>query len=399
MTTQPPQRYLPVFLTVAAFALALLVASCTKAPKPQPEHLSLTAVTFDDLPGWSADRQGAALAAFRRSCTKPNTAAASKDRPFTITTADWVAPCMAAKTVDAADEAAVRSFFERWFRPFKASNGEKATGLFTGYFEAELHGSRVPGGPYTIPLYRVPEDHVTVDLSKFDPSLKGRHIVGRVDGGRLKPYYSRGDIENGALKGRHDELLWVDDPIDAFILHIQGSGRVVLPDGQVIRVGYAGNNGLPYRSIGRALIDRGALPPGGASWNDIRHWIDTHKDQVKNLLAVNRRYIFFREIDGDGPIGAEGVALTPRRSLAVDPRFIPYGLPIWLDTVWPNQPDRPLRRLMIAQDTGSAIRGPVRADFFWGHGKDALAEAGRMKSKGVYYLLLPATAAARLAGS
>ena len=250
-----------------------------------------------------------------------------------------------------------------------------------------------------VPLYRLPDDHVTVDLSKFDPSLAGKHVVGRVNAGKLEPYFARGDIDKGVLQGRNQELLWVNDTIDAFVLHVQGSGRVVLPDGSAVRIGYAGNNGHPYRSIGRALIDRGALPEGGASWNDIRRWIDTHPDQVAELLAVNQRYIFFREITGDGPIGGAGVALTRGRSLAVDTRFIPYGVPMWLDTVWPNEPDRPLRRLMVAQDTGSAIRGPVRGDFFWGYGPDALAYAGRMKSEGTYYVLLPTAAAARLTGS
>jgi membrane-bound lytic murein transglycosylase A len=195
------------------------------------------------------------------------------------------------------------------------------------------------------------------------------------------------------------ELLWVDDLIDAFVLHVQGSGRVILADGSVVRVGFAGHNGLGYRSIGRALIERGVLQPGGASWNDIRNWIEQNPDQAADLLAVNERFIFFRELTGDGPIGAAGVALTPGRSLAVDKRFVPYGLPIWLDTNWPNDLARPLRRLMVAQDTGAAIRGPIRGDFFWGYGPDALAFAGKMKSRGRYFLLLPRTAAARMAGS
>jgi membrane-bound lytic murein transglycosylase A len=170
-------------------------------------------------------------------------------------------------------------------------------------------------------------------------------------------------------------------------------------DGSVVRIGYAGNNGWPYRSIGRALIARGALQRGGASWGDIRRWMDANPERVKALLAVNRRYIFFRVIDGDGPIGAAGVALTPGRSLAVDPRYMPFGVPVWLDTVWPGSSVKPLRRLMIAQDSGNAIRGVVRGDFFWGFGAPALAFAGTMKSQGRYFVLLPKAAAARRAGS
>ena len=156
---------------------------------------------------------------------------------------------------------------------------------------------------------------------------------------------------------------------------------------------------MPYRSIGRALIDRGALQRGKANWNDIRGWIEANPDKAAALLAVNPRYIFFRELKGDGPIGGAGVALTPRRSLAVDRRFLPYGAPVWLETTWPNKPVRPMRRLMVAQDTGAAIRGAVRGDFFWGYGPKALAFAGKMKSRGRYFLLLPRDAAARRRGS
>ena len=170
-------------------------------------------------------------------------------------------------------------------------------------------------------------------------------------------------------------------------------------DGTVVRIGYAGNNGWPYRSIGRALIARGDLQRGKASWGEIRRWLDNNQDRAKALLAVNRRYIFFREIKGDGPIGAAGVALTPGRSLAVDPRFMPFGVPVWLDTVWPGNTAKPLRRLMVAQDSGNAIRGVVRGDFFWGYGAKALALAGNMKSQGRYFVLLPKAAAARRAGS
>jgi len=371
-----------------------LLGACAPAPELKPGGVIASPVGFDALPGWKADDQGAALVAFARSCEKPR-----KSRgPLKIAKSDWRAPCAAARKVGAGDGDAAREFFERWFRPFQIFGGQTDSGLFTGYFEAELRGARQRGGRYTVPIYRL-DDHVTVDLSRFDPALAGKRIVGRVDAGTLRPYYPRGDIAGGALDGRGQELLWVDDAIDAFLLHVQGSGRVILPDGAVVRIGYAGNNGWSYRSIGRALIERGALRPGGASWDDIRGWIDANRDEADALLAVNRRYIFFREIKGDGPIGAAGVALTPGRSLAIDPRFMPFGAPVWLDTTWPNQPEKPLRRLMVAQDSGNAIRGIVRGDFFWGYGSKALAFAGRMKSRGRYFVLLPKSAAARRAGS
>lgn len=378
-----------------AVALVALFASSCAPPPPKTPALTLTAVTFAALPGWGNDDNGAALAAFRRSCERPKTFAG----PPKITAVDWSAPCAAAAVVPAGDIVAAGRFFERWFQPFLAANGAREEGLFTGYFEAELRGARHADGRFRYPIYRLPDDHVAADLSLFDPALAGRRIVGRVEAGKLKPYHPRGAIEGGALARRGLELLWVDDAIDAFVLHVQGSGRVILPDDTVVRVGFAGHNGRTYRSIGRALIDRGALQPGKASWQDIRAWIEANPDAGAALLAVNPRYIFFRELTGDGPIGAAGVPLTPGRSLAVDRRFVPYGVPVWLDTVWPNDPDRPLRRLMVAQDTGAAIRGPVRGDFFWGYGPDALAFAGKMKSRGRYYLLLPRDAAARLVGS
>ncbi|MED5356794.1 MAG: MltA domain-containing protein, partial [Pseudomonadota bacterium] len=219
--------------------------------------------------------------------------------------------------------------------------------------------------------------------------LRGRSVIGRVEGGRMLPYYRRADIQQGSIGHRAKVLAWVDDRIDAFLLHVQGSGRILLPDGDILRIGYAGNNGHGYVSIGRVLIKKGELSAGQAGWTQIRRWIEMNPQKTDALLAENPRYIFFREILGDGPIGAQGVALTPRRSLAVDRRYIPLGAPLWLDTVWPGGGNRPLRRLMVAQDTGSAIKGPIRGDFFWGYGQDALAEAGRMKSRGNYYLLLP----------
>ena len=197
-------------------------------------------------------------------------------------------------------------------------------------------------------------------------------------------------------------MLWIDDPVDVFMLHVQGSGRVVLPDKRVVRVGFAGHNGLPYESIGRALIDQGELQPGKASWPEIRDWIQRNPAKAAALFALNPRFIFFRFIEGvpseAGPIGAQGVPLTPGRSLAVDRRYVPLGLPVWLDTTWPSE-QRPLQRLLIAQDAGNAIKGVVRGDYFWGYGADALAFAGKMKSRGRYYLLVPAAAAARLAQS
>jgi membrane-bound lytic murein transglycosylase A len=382
----------PLAAGLAAAVLTVALAAC--APRvPPPDRLTLTAVRFADLAGWPDDRHDEALQAFRRSCgVLPEGSGAQPfghgtSGPAFGTVADWRAPCAAAEGV--VDRAGARAFFERWFVPYLAANNTEATGLFTGYFEPELHGARRPSGRYQTPLYRRPDDLVMVTLGLFREDLKGRRIAGRVEDGRLRPYDRRGEIEAGSLSGRGLELVWVDDPADAFFLHIQGSGRVVLEDGSVMRVGYAGTNGHVYVAIGRELIARGEMTPDEVTMQSIRAWLGAHPDEAPALMAANPSYVFFRELEGDGPVGAQGVTLTAGRSLAVDRRFIALGVPLWLDTADPVEPERPLRRLMVAQDTGGAIRGPVRGDVFWGFGAAAGERAGRMKGRGRCYLLLP----------
>lgn len=407
-TTAPwfPARQ-AALLRIAVLATAAGLSACESEPPPaepapESERVVFVPTPFEELPGWTEDRQAEAIPALLRSCDP--IMRAPPDRPLGPpaiggTMRDFVPVCRAAAALPAGDVAAARDFFMTWFQPFRVSAGDEPDGLFTGYFEIEVNGATRSHAGYSTPVYRKPDDHVTVDLGEFEPSLAGRSAVGRVDGGRLKPYFERGDIQAGVLNGRGLELVWLDDPLDAFMLHVQGSGRVTLPDGRSTRIGYDADNGHPYRSIGSELIARGELDRHKASWPNIRAWMERNPAKAKKLLAVNRRYIFFREITGDGPIGAQGVVLTPGRSLAVDTGFIPLGVPLWLDTSWPGDDTRPLRRVMIAQDTGSAIKGPVRGDFFWGTGEAALAFAGRMKQRGRYYLLLPAGAAGRMAGS
>ncbi len=376
--------------------LALLAACAPKSPPniSNTAQLHLAPAAFADLPFWTRDTHADTLGAFIRSCPNLLVGANSRVGGHEIKKSHWVPICRAADYVPLGDGLLAQKFFENWFVPHLASAAGDTLGLFTGYFEAELRGSKTRSSEFNVPLYALPADLVSIDLGKFDAGLRGRNLVGRAAGERILPYHRRADIQKGALRDTAQVLVWVDDDVDAFLLHVQGSGRVVLEDGAVMQVGYAGNNGHGYVSIGRVLIEQGNLPPGRAGWAQIRDWIAHHPSKTESLLARNPRFIFFREISGDGPIGAQGVALTPRRSLAVDRKFIPLGLPIWLDTVWPGQDQRPLRRLMIAQDTGSAIKGPIRGDFFWGYGKDALAEAGRMKSPGRYYILLPKSVAA-----
>ena len=372
-------------------ALAALAALTSCGPgEPPPAHLF--AVGYDDLPGWSDDRQSEAVPALRRTCEifamKPDAAKLGTGL-VPMTARDWRKPCAELAHLAAADDGAARAFFERWFAPFRIRAGSDSDGLFTGYYEPLLHGARQRGGRFTVPIYRRPPELVTVDLGRFRNELARQRIAGVVRDGRLEPYAARARIDAGALAGRGLELVWVDDAADAFFLHIQGSGRVRLAGGGEMRLGYAGANGHRYTAIGRILIARGEIAADDVSMQSIRRWLTAHPDRARALMAENASFIFFREIAGDGPIGSQGAALTAGRSLAVDRAFVPMGLPAWLDAGDPLDQDARLRRLMVAQDTGGAIKGVKRGDVFWGHGPEAAARAGVMKSRGTYYLLVP----------
>lgn len=370
-------------LAAAALLIALTALALWMLRRPRgerPDGRVLTPATFADLPGWEEDDPSAALAAFRRSCRRLRSEV------------NWSPACEAA-----AQATSPRAFFESNFQPFAVSAGGDPEGLFTGYYEPLLQGSRKRSDRYRVPLYVRPPDLVMVDLGEFREELKGQRIAGRVEEGDLVPYPDRKAIEEGALSGRDLELVWVDDPADAFFLQIQGSGRVRLDDGSEMRVGYAAQNGHPYFAIGKDLVERRAMPKDEVSMQSIRRWLEQNPDLADGVMARNASYVFFEELKGrlkeDGPLGAQGVPLTPGRSLAVDLKHWTLGTPVWLDTRAPSprqgEPDRPLRRLMVAQDTGGAIRGVVRGDVFWGHGGEAAEVAGRMKHPGKMWVLLP----------
>ena len=386
----------PLRTRAAALLLVVMSACSEKAAPPAEPAIELRPVSFADLEGWAADDLAGALRAFRVSC-----AAIARKAPgdamgreaWTGKAADWQPACAGAAS--AGDTApAARAFFESGFVPVELSDRGNAEGLFTGYYEPLLVGSRTPGGRYTVPLHRRPDDLVNVDLGAFDGSLEGKRIAGRVRDGRLLPYPDRAAIDAGALEGRGYELLWVDDPVAKFFLQIQGSGLVELAESQRVRVGYADQNGRAYRAIGRDLVEMGALTRDEVSLQTIRDWLRAHPEQAAGVMEKNPSYVFFREL-GDatvttGPEGAQGVELTPERSIAVDRRFVALGVPLWLQATAPfPDGDRPLRRLVVAQDTGGAIRGPVRGDVFWGTGPLAEHVAGHMKSTGRWFALLP----------
>lgn len=295
-----------------------------------------------------------------------------------------------------AAAAPLREILETEFQPVAVTDGDQASGLFTGYYEPELRGSRLRGGPYQAPIYALPADLVSVDLGLFRESWRGERLAGRVVEGRLRPYETRSEIEDGALQRQAKALAWVDDRVDAFFLQIQGSGRILLADGGTMRVGFAGQNGHPYVPIGRLLVERGELSREKVSMQSIRQWLADNPARADALMRANPSYVFFREILGDGPLGSEGVALTPGRSLAVDRSQIALGVPVWLDAEDPLDPTQRVRRLLVAQDTGGAIRGIVRGDVFWGSGMLAAERAGRMRSQGRYWVFLPRAVAESL---
>lgn len=361
----------------AAVIFAVLLAACggngvvrpsatapggTAIVSGQLAAAHLTPVAWQQVPGWGDDSLIGAAEALRENCARLG----REQR--------WQHACAAAAHLDDLDVAGTRSFFETYFTPFQFANGDGTLdGLVTGYYEPLLHGSRVRRGAYQFALYRWP--------------------AGYRAGAALPP---RAQLERtGVLAG--NELVWVDDPIEAFFLQVQGSGRVVLDDGSVMRVGFGGSNNQPYKSIGRWLLDRGELTPSQATMQGIKAWARANPSRVDALLDTNPRFVFFREMpladpasasQEKGPIGALGVPLTPQRSIAVDPASIPLGTPVFLRTTRPMT-NAPMNRLVFAQDTGTAIKGGVRADYFWGLGDDAGDLAGKMKQTGRMWLLLP----------
>ena len=395
-------RFAALFAPLLAPLLALLITvlgACTTTPPAPagplapatplpPARAQLREAGFDSLPGWASDDLRAAWPAFLNSCK------ALRSRPA------WRAPCAVAGGVAADDNLAIRNFFETRFtvQELRDSNGA-STGLVTGYYEPLLRGSRTRRPPYLTPLYGVPDDLLTIDLSSVYPQLAGMRLRGRLLGNKVVPYADRHEIVS-ERPPRGKEIVWVDNPVEAFFLQIQGSGRVDIDDSnakppgrrETIRLGYADQNGHPYKSIGRWLVDQGQMTIDQVSMQSIAAWAAAHPERLSELLDSNPSYVFFRESAiadaAVGPNGALGVPLTPQRSIAVDPASIPLGTPVFLETTEPSG-SQPLQRLVMAQDTGGAIRGVIRADYFWGFGDAAGQQAGRMKQQGRIWLLLP----------
>jgi membrane-bound lytic murein transglycosylase A len=342
-----------------------------------PSRLNLSAAGYAALDGWTRDRVAEAVPPFSRSCARVSTRPDADlfdpvaHRSEFGRIAAWGPICREASRLPADNDAAAHRFFEAEFAPVVVADYDESEGLFTGYFEIELNGSRRRDPRFHTPLYRRPPDQA------------------------LQTRYSRAEIENGALPPDL-ALVWVDDPIAAFFLAIEGSGKVHLGDGTTLRLGYDGQNGRGYVSIGRILVERGEIARDQLTMAALRAWMVRHPAAGQALRRQDPSYVFFREIRGPGPMGAEQVVLTPRRSLAVDPAYIPFGVPIWLEAVGRYPPHRGLHRLMIAQDAGGAIKGPVRGDVFWGTGAEPGKQAGEMNARGRYFMLLPRAIADRV---
>ncbi|MEW5424544.1 murein transglycosylase A [Amorphus sp. 3PC139-8] len=342
------------------------------------------AATFAALAGWSDASVGAAFAAFRRHC--PNIG-----QTFPV----YEPACRAVRALpDEVDDDVARTFLEIWFRPVPIGGPE--AGFVTGYFEPELAASRTEEPGFSVPVYRRPDDLVAIDAdARNDDRLAGLSFARQTEAG-LEPYPDRAAISAGALAGRGLELAWLADPVDAFFMQVQGSGRLRFRDGTTLRVSYAGKTGHPYTAIGRIVVARGHLSADALDYQSLRDWLKGHPDEARKIMDLNRSYIFFAPVDGldeaDGPVGAAGLPLIPEVSLAVDLDHHGFGELIWLDAALPASDTGeavPFRRLMVAEDRGSAIVGPARGDIFFGSGPEAGDRAGRIKHRATLYRLEP----------
>ncbi|CDZ79111.1 Membrane-bound lytic murein transglycosylase A precursor [Legionella massiliensis] len=393
--------------TLIFVLLSLGIFAWWNRPQPQPQiqpevkvepqpTIYLKQRTFNELPGWDNAKVKKSLLAFQVSCKTfirqdPEEFVGSEY--IDLKAKDWQPACHEALAIHPISEKSARKFFQQWFTPVEFNDKEPVRGLFTGYYMAFLHGSKTKTKEFNVPIYGLPSNLISINLELFDPSLKNRRFIGRVAGGQVVPYYTRAEINKGAIAKKAEVLVWVNSHVDRLFLEIQGSGTVELEDGSRIYVGYAGQNGAPYTAIAKVLIDKGVMTRDNASMQHIKSYLEAHPEEMDKVLNQNKSFVFFRELKEDAALGAQGVALTPGYSLAVDRKWIPLGAPLWLKTTRPGikDPDdaQELQRLMIAQDTGGAIRGLVRGDVYWGSGDRATYIAGHMKNKGHYWLLLP----------
>jgi membrane-bound lytic murein transglycosylase A len=375
---------------LSLIVLSSLLTACFTPPikppvKPpltptQPEPISAVykQTNWTALPNWPGEQLTNTWPSWLNSCKR------LASRPV------WKEICADALMLGQQDAASVKAFFESHFEPWQmTTNTGTDTGLVTGYYEPLVKGSYHPKAG-SVPFYAVPDNLLILDLAKQYTDLKGKRLRGRLEGARtVIPYWSRQEIAEGKMANNAKVLAWADDAIEAFFMEVQGSGRIQLEDGTLLRLGYADQNGYPYKSIGKWLVEQGELTLDKASMQSIQAWAKANPQRLQEMLNANPSVVFFRVLTGtDGPIGALNVPLTDEASAAIDPKFVPLGSPIYLSTTRPND-SQPMNRLIQAQDTGGAIAGPIRVDYFWGFGAKAGDLAGRMKQKGQVWLLWP----------
>lgn len=391
-------------LSILSFILLATLAAGFAAWWFMPSKPLLKKVTFDELPGWKSASFVKSLATFQVSCRafiKQDPEKEVGTEAINLQVKDWQPACRQALKMNPITEKAAKLFFYRWFVPVEFDEKHSKPGLFTGYYMPLIKGSYTRSEEFNVPLYELPKDLVTVHLNLFSPDLKKpKQLVGRLVGSQVVPYYTRAQIRKGVLKNTAKVVAWIHSPIDRLFLEIEGSGIIELEDGKKIVVGYHGQNGLPYTSIGGVLMKRKVMTKNNASMQKIKSYLEAHPTEMDEVLNQNQSFVFFHQLPLKAAVGSQGVALTPGYSMAIDKQWIPMGTPLWLNTSKPDFNDldlnKPLQRLMIAQDTGGAIKGKVRGDVFWGGGNKATLIAGHMKNEGHYWLLLPRQASTRL---
>ena len=377
-----------------SFALILLMVlgGCLK-DKGSDVHpaatgeVKLQKITFDDLSGWKQENFAEIIPVFAKNCRHilNNKNTYIYNSQIKIKTADYQDICRKFNSRNPRHGTEMKKFLESEFVPYAVADKQRSDGKFTSYYEATIRASRQQSERYKYPIYGKPTDLIEINLHDFDENLPNTRLVGRVSGNKFIPYYNRRDIEKNGINA--PVLMWGDDLVDIHFMHIQGSAIAQMDDGSEMRIGYADSNGRKFKGIGSILLNKGLIKPSEASMPKIREWLRQNPQKAADLMAENERFIFQRLSDADGPVGAMGISLTAGRSMAVDNQYIPLGAMLWLDTYNPDH--QPIRKIVFAQDIGSAIKGIVRGDYFWGHGEKALQQAGRMNSVGKYYILAP----------
>jgi membrane-bound lytic murein transglycosylase A len=374
------------FLFILGIAACSLVACALFYYGFFGQHRILLKSSFAQLPNWTQEDPTQAFAAFKQSCTE------ILQRPSNQAQ-DWKRICIAVEKLKIVNMVSTRKFFETWFVPYKVTSNFDAQGLFTGYYLPVIQASLKPDQRYHVPIYGTPKDLVKIDLGLFKPEWRGQTLTGQVQGNKVVPYPTRAAINRNPIHKNAPVIAWADDSVDVFFAHIQGSTLVQLPNQKPFIISVSSTNGQAYTAIGKILIDRGEIKKEQMSMQAIRTWLEAHPQQANEILEKNDSFVFFRVVKTDTPIGSGRAPLTSGRSLAVDTRYIPFGAPVWVDTLVSVYPDEkklvPLQRLVVAQDIGSAIRGVVRGDIYWGSGKEAAFVAGHMKNRGQYWVLLP----------